>query len=555
VIKIRLEDEQENEFEIAEKELRKTFGKEPAPNDVIWKVYNQRLLENSSKKLWGLYRNTKLDMALLLIEEGKYKQALATLFEICFLDLNGPCNFPQGITFNLKYPEFDPKFSFLAPEILRMIKREMTYLRMSDDEAKKLFIEVNNQSNIKNKLVMPLEEAWRKIHYKLVHEHKNEYSKRKIQRIQPRQKEEVIWREIPKGAAKKLYENLLPIFNTNNLTHPIIVVDHFAELSKDYVQKVKCLIQILIDYIEKYERYEKFIITCKLWLSDCYFLLGDYESALNNLSQIELFRDKFQQFYIISINRLYLLKLQNKEVSAYEILTSTNMKDISVFTDYVRKYPEEYLNEINSELSKIKKEQGNILNSWAKPIKEEKQDISPIPNADPKNGNYWLFTLGSELFTSIGVNRIWFYVKLPFRIEPNIEQIKQILRNAENNLRTKKGVPKVGEGWVSETELYQFVKNSFPNYTVIHHYKANWLGKQHLDIFITDLNLAIEFQGEQHFESVDFFGGEKAFQKRKMLDELKREKCKQNQVSLIEVTSEYNQKKIIEKIKNLKAQQ
>ena len=31
------------------------------------------------------------------------------------------------------------------------------------------------------------------------------------------------------------------------------------------------------------------------------------------------------------------------------------------------------------------------------------------------------------------------------------------------------------------------------------------------DVFITGLNVAIEYQGKQHFEPVDFFGGEESF--------------------------------------------
>ena len=38
------------------------------------------------------------------------------------------------------------------------------------------------------------------------------------------------------------------------------------------------------------------------------------------------------------------------------------------------------------------------------------------------------------------------------------------------------------------------------------------------DIFISKLNIAIEYQGQQHFEPVDFFGGEMAFEELKKRD-------------------------------------
>ena len=58
--------------------------------------------------------------------------------------------------------------------------------------------------------------------------------------------------------------------------------------------------------------------------------------------------------------------------------------------------------------------------------------------------------------------------------------------------------------------------------------------KQSLDIYIPELNLGIEYQGKQHYEEVEFFGGKKGFEDRLFLDNLKREKCKKNNVTLLE---------------------
>ena len=56
-----------------------------------------------------------------------------------------------------------------------------------------------------------------------------------------------------------------------------------------------------------------------------------------------------------------------------------------------------------------------------------------------------------------------------------------------NIVREVKGLPKIGEGWISETLLYYAVKDSLPEYEVIHHGNPKWLGLQHLDIYIPDL--------------------------------------------------------------------
>ena len=48
------------------------------------------------------------------------------------------------------------------------------------------------------------------------------------------------------------------------------------------------------------------------------------------------------------------------------------------------------------------------------------------------------------------------------------------------------------------------------------------------------LNLAIEYQGRQHYEAIEFFGGEKGFKKRQILDEKKRLLLKEHNINLLE---------------------
>ena len=45
----------------------------------------------------------------------------------------------------------------------------------------------------------------------------------------------------------------------------------------------------------------------------------------------------------------------------------------------------------------------------------------------------------------------------------------------------------------------------------------------------------IEYQGQQHFESVDYFGGQEKFNKQQTYDSQKREYCKRNSIRLIEI--------------------
>lgn len=118
-------------------------------------------------------------------------------------------------------------------------------------------------------------------------------------------------------------------------------------------------------------------------------------------------------------------------------------------------------------------------------------------------------------------------------------------RDLEDFLRIKKGLPKIGEGWISETTLYYLIKDKLDGIKVIHHGRPQWLGRQHFDIWIPELNVAIEYQGKQHDQPVEFFGGEEAFKENQKRDARKKKKCEENNVRLIEVREGYDLENLI----------
>ena len=115
-----------------------------------------------------------------------------------------------------------------------------------------------------------------------------------------------------------------------------------------------------------------------------------------------------------------------------------------------------------------------------------------------------------------------------------------LIRIGENDFRTSIGAKKVGEGWISETELFYLVKEALPRHIVIHHGRPKWLGSQHFDIWIPSLNVAIEYQGKQHDEPVGYFGGEDAFLKGQIRDKKKKNIAISNSCNLIEVRPGYD---------------
>lgn len=120
------------------------------------------------------------------------------------------------------------------------------------------------------------------------------------------------------------------------------------------------------------------------------------------------------------------------------------------------------------------------------------------------------------------------------------EESKQITVQAEDDYRKSIGMNLIGEFWRSETELYYSIKEAYKNIEVKQHASPKWLGRQHLDVYIPLYNIGIEYQGEQHYKPVEYFGGVEAFEKNLERDERKRILCKNNGCKLIYVEKGYS---------------
>lgn len=127
-------------------------------------------------------------------------------------------------------------------------------------------------------------------------------------------------------------------------------------------------------------------------------------------------------------------------------------------------------------------------------------------------------------------------------------QCRLILKQAEDVYREAIGMPKVGEGWISETELFYKISEHFKDEEVLHHASPKWLGRQHLDIYFPKLKIGIEYQGAQHYEPIEFFGGQEAFEKTVERDERKSQLCEKHNCSLIYVDKGYDFNEVVEQI-------
>lgn len=114
-----------------------------------------------------------------------------------------------------------------------------------------------------------------------------------------------------------------------------------------------------------------------------------------------------------------------------------------------------------------------------------------------------------------------------------IKKVREaITRRAENIVRTKMGLKNVGDALVNETLLANITKKLFPD--AIRQYSPKWLGKFIIDIYIPSLNIAIEYNGMQHYKPIERFGGAEKLIQQQVRDEFVRMKCKEYNVLLLE---------------------
>jgi hypothetical protein len=112
--------------------------------------------------------------------------------------------------------------------------------------------------------------------------------------------------------------------------------------------------------------------------------------------------------------------------------------------------------------------------------------------------------------------------------------VKTNIRSLENQVRKNSGYREVGSIY-NEMLIFKFFTDNFSTYDVVYQYSPQWLGRQRFDVYFKSLNVAIEYNGKQHYQPIDFFGGDQGFENLVRLDALKRKKCFNNNCILFEI--------------------
>ncbi len=271
---------------------------------------------------------------------------------------------------------------------------------------------------------------------------------------------------------------------------------------------------------------EKLKTSCQYWAYDC--LLGDkrYEEFLEATAPTEA-NGVRTHFSNTRLNIQEQIGVEANILDVMSLLENRKSKFITNNQDLYRKKAIDVLSDYGLNNGGW----FNVLKQWA------------------KND----YQYDSYLFTgSVSLKPADFKTRSYYSIGSNIDTYKKLLEEAENRAREEVGVPLVGEGWVSESELYRKLEKAFSETKVLQHGNPSWLGRQHYDIWFPDWKVAVEYHGKQHFEPVDFFGGEDAYKKNVERDKRKIKISEENNVKLFVVQEGYDFEKLIKDINDHK---
>jgi hypothetical protein len=293
--------------------------------------------------------------------------------------------------------------------------------------------------------------------------------------------------------------------------------------------------------------------------------LGNFEKAWDLISQNDYINVQKIMEYENNLNRELLNGELIVKLGGFSHLTEFGQKNINEIKPYADKQLEKYKREKGTEFFKLFVKNGkpitttktveiankkSFLGFLKKPITETTSEYNSAYYED-----FFLSKSEYEHYKAIDDYQAesGYINSFPHVVEKSIfNQCRLILKQSEDLYRETIGMPKVGEGWISETELFYKISDYFKDEEVVHHASPKWLGRQHLDIYLPKLKIGIEYQGAQHYEPIEFFGGQEAFEKTVERDKRKKELCEKHNCMLIYADKGYDLNEIIVTIESRK---
>jgi hypothetical protein len=299
--------------------------------------------------------------------------------------------------------------------------------------------------------------------------------------------------------------------------------------------------RIQSSYVKHYWDHEAIPIYCRRWAADALLALGDYDRFFEYSQPTTLFNRDAQ----ITNQRLSCQLFLGRDADPIDLAhTSSRNK----FSKYIKDREVAYRESICDVFNDYSSTHGNwfgymrALGLMDRPYQPSYlfagcmfQDLMDHPSLE---------------FPKFAFNRSH-RDDLPYLRTLNgfCDLLAGLCADAENRVRERNGIPKIGEGWVEETALFRLLTDVFKGVTVIHGGQPIFLGKQHYDIWFPEWKIAVEYHGLQHFQPVKHFGGEEGFKATIERDLRKLEISKLNNVHMIVVKEGYDQTKLIEEIR------
>jgi hypothetical protein len=150
--------------------------------------------------------------------------------------------------------------------------------------------------------------------------------------------------------------------------------------------------------------------------------------------------------------------------------------------------------------------------------------------------------------------RVVSFTRLPFKISYFStahglkDDIKNLVTDTERIARQELGIKPNDDKWVSETILFLKIQQLFPGIPVIRQGSPSWLVPQRFDVWVPSRKFAAEYNGRQHYEPVDFFGGIEGFKNQKKRDRRKVALCAKHDVRLFIVRYDEDMDKAISRL-------
>ena len=100
------------------------------------------------------------------------------------------------------------------------------------------------------------------------------------------------------------------------------------------------------------------------------------------------------------------------------------------------------------------------------------------------------------------------------------------------NFLKSRGCPKCNKTMsAGEVRIARYLTNNNIQYEYEKHFPE--IARLSYDFYLPELNILIEYQGEQHYRPIETFGGNERFEKQQKYDKLKQEYAKEHNITLI----------------------